>query len=337
MSEASYESSTHGKDGRTAWKRAFDHWIATSVKENRPRIVQRLQDLVKATCIRPTKASSSVHLHLAKPCENTHTVALHGEDKDLYAFFRQRTMDVAAGIQETKRTGAKSDKTESNILSLMSILRLICNYGEALLPPNALSAWHQRDSTSVNWKMMTATRKTCTTCGVDIGGLDGYGAKLKHTATNGPCSFCEACSILEEEAHDRQRTPRAMGERGGVPFKPKKAAEVYRKPSAKVDALLRNLGIEQRRGAHGDIATKRWASVPLKISIVKANQNFSVIFSYWTKMLDLIEAQLERHGYMCRRIDGQSTLEARNEALRQFNAIDECTVMLASIGSCGEG
>ena len=54
-------------------------------------------------------------------------------------------------------------------------------------------------------------------------------------------------------------------------------------------------------------------------------------------MLDLIEAQLDRHGYMFQRIDGQTTLEARSEALRQFNAIDECTVMLASIGSCGEG
>jgi hypothetical protein len=62
-----------------------------------------------------------------------------------------------------------------------------------------------------------------------------------------------------------------------------------------------------------------------------------VIFSRSTKMLDLIERGLNFHGFGFQRIDGQTTLENRGDALRQFSDVPECTVMLASIGSCGEG
>lgn len=54
-------------------------------------------------------------------------------------------------------------------------------------------------------------------------------------------------------------------------------------------------------------------------------------------MLDLIELELRRHNFTTQRIDGQTSLEARGEALRQFNASDQYVVMLASISSCGEG
>jgi hypothetical protein len=54
-------------------------------------------------------------------------------------------------------------------------------------------------------------------------------------------------------------------------------------------------------------------------------------------MLDLIELELQRKGFDFERIDGQTSLEARGEALRKFNEVPHCTVMLASIGSCGEG
>lgn len=54
-------------------------------------------------------------------------------------------------------------------------------------------------------------------------------------------------------------------------------------------------------------------------------------------MLDLLEPSLRKQGFVFRRIDGQTSLQARCEALSQFNEDPECTVMLASIGSCGEG
>lgn len=62
-----------------------------------------------------------------------------------------------------------------------------------------------------------------------------------------------------------------------------------------------------------------------------------MIFSHSTKMLDLIEPALNLYSFRFRRIDGQTSLENRCDALRQFNEVPDCTIMLASIGSCGEG
>lgn len=63
----------------------------------------------------------------------------------------------------------------------------------------------------------------------------------------------------------------------------------------------------------------------------------SLVFSYWTKMLDLVQYHLELNGFIVQRIDGQSSLSKRLRAINQFNEDPKCTVMLASISSAGEG
>jgi hypothetical protein len=54
-------------------------------------------------------------------------------------------------------------------------------------------------------------------------------------------------------------------------------------------------------------------------------------------MLDLIEIALRKDSFVFQRIDGQTSLERRIRALDAFKTEHTCTVMLASIGSIGEG
>jgi SNF2 family DNA or RNA helicase len=54
-------------------------------------------------------------------------------------------------------------------------------------------------------------------------------------------------------------------------------------------------------------------------------------------MLDLIATALTEHGFRFQRMDGQSSLQQRSVAIQQFNEDPTCTVMIASIGSAGEG
>lgn len=63
----------------------------------------------------------------------------------------------------------------------------------------------------------------------------------------------------------------------------------------------------------------------------------SVVFSYWVRMLDLIEQALCEAGIGFQRIDGQTSLEGRRNAMLDFNGRADCKVMLASIGSAAEG
>lgn len=54
-------------------------------------------------------------------------------------------------------------------------------------------------------------------------------------------------------------------------------------------------------------------------------------------MLDLVQHQLVLNGFIFARIDGQSSLQKRSSAIFEFSNNPMCMVMLASIGSAGEG
>ena len=54
-------------------------------------------------------------------------------------------------------------------------------------------------------------------------------------------------------------------------------------------------------------------------------------------MLDLAQHALEEEGFSVARIDGQKSLLERARAISRFGEDPGCTVMLATIGSAGEG
>jgi SNF2 family DNA or RNA helicase len=54
-------------------------------------------------------------------------------------------------------------------------------------------------------------------------------------------------------------------------------------------------------------------------------------------MLDLIGKALFQNGIQYERIDGRTTLNGRRAALKTFQCDPVCTVLLATVGSVGEG
>lgn len=60
----------------------------------------------------------------------------------------------------------------------------------------------------------------------------------------------------------------------------------------------------------------------------------SVVFSYWTSTLDLVQRGLEREGIVCVRFDGQATLKQRDKAVQAFRSDPLTRVMLLSL-PCG--
>lgn len=64
----------------------------------------------------------------------------------------------------------------------------------------------------------------------------------------------------------------------------------------------------------------------------------TVVFSQWTKFLDIVQARLDRDSRIkyCR-IDGTMPAAKRDQALYALEADPDCTVMLASLGVCAVG
>ncbi|TLD39477.1 putative snf2 family helicase protein [Venturia nashicola] len=85
--------------------------------------------------------------------------------------------------------------------------------------------------------------------------------------------------------------------------------------SSKVEALLSILAASRKK----DPATK------------------TVVFSQWTRFLDVIQVQLEKHGFKFVRIDGSMPPLARDASLSALDNDPECTIMLASLAVCSVG
>ncbi|KAE8448034.1 hypothetical protein EG329_009957 [Mollisiaceae sp. DMI_Dod_QoI] len=304
-------------------KSQFDRWITLPIEQKRPDSFSTLGDLIRATCLRRTKQMTQGSLKLSPRIERVEEIVLHKADHALYHFFREKMAKIAAGLAGQDRDKFRpSEAKGANLLTLINFLRRICNNGEGLLPQSALEAWRSKNITLVDWKMMQNCNKTCHSCGCTLEEAD----LLSDDSLDFGChhSICAACSMQSEntpmdmdDVRKCSKCAATRATRGNTSILPKSNARF----SAKVEALIRVLGAQQTLEHHAD-----------KTLAVK-----SVIFSHWTKMLDLIVIALKRHGFRFQRIDGQSNLQQRNVAIQQFNEDPTCAVMLASIGSAGEG
>ncbi|KAI2921278.1 hypothetical protein CBS63078_2712 [Aspergillus niger] len=291
---------------------SFERMIVGSISENKRRSFDLLRNVVTATCLRRTKRNSATELCLPQKTELVERVHMDKEDREPYEFFKRYSFLTAGkAMSSHKRTG-------TNILVLIGLLRLICDHGVALLPKAALIAWHERDDTSLTWRTLESETIKCTICAQPVEeyrsgeslveeagcGHPICGICATETDSQPPCPKCEA-----NECRSSSPTPTSFTHPLSVGYA----------PSAKIRALLRNI-------------TKSRS-----ISDEKGVQTKFVIFSYWTKMLDLIATALTENHLTFRRIDGRSSLSQRKEALGVFGSDPQCIIMLASIGAAGEG
>ena len=251
-------------------KSRFDFWIAAPVKNGKADSLRRLQDLIRATCLRRTKRMLKDSCELPKRTERIEEVEFHEIDRDLHAFFQDKCARMAEGISTTEQSLPEAGRRkEGNLLSLINFLRRICDHGLQLLPQSALDAWNARDGTSINWQMMQCYRKKCCICETDIDEAD-------FLASNGSELRCQhwICTICASQSESMD------GEEGSCPkcatspsstddlSCPNPEATVS-PPSAKVEALLRNLRTEQA------VETSQRPSKPVKRSLIP------VLFTYF--------------------------------------------------------
>jgi SNF2 family DNA or RNA helicase len=87
-------------------KRAFDQWISKPIRNKQSQGLDRLQDLIRATCLRRTIASlPDSALNLEPRAERIEWINLNEEDKELYAFFQRKAANIARGVDKRARTG----------------------------------------------------------------------------------------------------------------------------------------------------------------------------------------------------------------------------------------
>lgn len=63
----------------------------------------------------------------------------------------------------------------------------------------------------------------------------------------------------------------------------------------------------------------------------------AIVFSQWTRMLDLLEVHLKASHVTYRRLDGTMSVAARDKAVKDFNMVPEVTVMIMSLKAASLG
>ena len=63
----------------------------------------------------------------------------------------------------------------------------------------------------------------------------------------------------------------------------------------------------------------------------------SIVFSQFTKFLDVIQVHLEKHDFEFVRLDGSMTPAQRDAALDTFNNSPNHSILLASLAVCSVG
>ncbi|MBA0747970.1 hypothetical protein Gogos_004829 [Gossypium gossypioides] len=69
----------------------------------------------------------------------------------------------------------------------------------------------------------------------------------------------------------------------------------------------------------------------------KAPGEKAIVFSQWTRMLDLFEACLKSSSIQYRRLDGTMSVAARDKAVKDFNTLPEVSVMIMSLKAASLG
>ncbi|CAM1510878.1 Fc.00g083910.m01.CDS01 [Cosmosporella sp. VM-42] len=207
-------------------------------------------------------------LGLPRKLERIELVELSAAERNLYDFLKRRPYLIASGKQPAKHTRS-APYMSGNALVLISV-EININHGEELLPAVALEAWKKRYENSVVWDTLESSLQYCDTCGLDI--------------DDGPIEFpcqhiiCDSC-ISVGEGDSKSPGPSSC-------------------PMCGSNASSVSSCMSEPAAPNGSYQS----------SSKDNHQKGNVVFSYWTKMLGLIQTGLNENGMKFQRIDCQSSL-----------------------------
>lgn len=248
-------------------------WIVKPVEEEHKLGVERLQGLIRATCLRRTKQKtlSSDKLKLPPRSEKIHEVYLHKDDQVLYDAVRKFNVEIAAGLEKRPENHSLPNGKEKNILLLINSLRLICDHGEQLLPEAVKRRMEESSLSSIASFASEMQQVYLGRCSVCEGELDDSVARA-----DGQDSICVNCATSEQGLSNTNLQADFLGEKGlsasqsANSGSSSSAKRCYR-PSAKVLALLGNLEQERTAAGANRRPRKRHATTPSLVEKLKSS------------------------------------------------------------------
>ncbi|KAI4211169.1 MAG: hypothetical protein LQ351_006069 [Letrouitia transgressa] len=282
-----------------------------------------LQALMGTLCLRRKKEMNFVDLKLPELSEYVHRVEFLPHEKEKYEALQGEAKGLLSAAL-SKRGTSKGNETYRHLLEILLRLRQVCNHwklcGERVNSLLAeLEASKVVDLTPDNRKALQDilqlsidSHEDCAIC-----------LEPLHDAVITACAHSFGYSCIERVIETQHRCPMCRAE------------------PLEIDSLVRP-AVDLGESAEPDIDIDTSSSkVEALLTILKASRRKVgtkvVVFSQWTSFLNIVQHQLEEHGFKYCRIDGTMRATQRDAALEALTNDPECTIMLASLAVCSVG
>ncbi|KAF5540893.1 DNA repair recombination rad5c [Fusarium napiforme] len=295
-------------------KAAFRKHIVVPFSDDITAALRRVAILLDSICLRRTQEL----LHLPQVSERHHYIELQDSERRQY----DQTLANMACFIRGKASLGPGKRNGFGIFQAQLQLRLLCNHGTFQKP---FKDSDHRDKKAEREDFLHSlgsnAQITCSLCGIPIpafdllGGSDSYNHPCGHKLCQ-ECILqndeagvspenrflarpCPLCKGMIEESHS-SNSQSFVGELDSSHFDP----EGY---SSKMNALIQDL--EQ-----SPVGTK------------------SIVFSCWTRTLDLVSVHLRQRKIPFQRIDGGQVLSQRQANMDRFVKYKEYPILLMSTG-----
>ncbi|KAK3678603.1 hypothetical protein LTR78_001901 [Recurvomyces mirabilis] len=295
--------------------------LTRPLKSGDPSAVYLLQAIMKALTLRRRKDMAFIDLRLPQLEEFMHPVRFTPKERERYSALETEAQGLLKDVQKKKPGNVSS--AYNHLLEILLRMRQCCNHwqlcGERVT--SLLAQLHDQKTVNLTPENQKAlqdilqvqieSQEDCAVC-LEIlhdpvittcGHFFGRECISKAIETQHKCPMCRADlkddSVLVSPAHEGDEE--ADDEMD------------LTQSSSKLEALVEILGA------------------------TKAKHDKTIIFSQWTRFLDIVQSRFNRDGYKYCRIDGTMSAQKRDAALQALEKDDDCTVMLASLGVCAVG
>ncbi|KAH6722788.1 SNF2 family N-terminal domain-containing protein [Leptodontidium sp. MPI-SDFR-AT-0119] len=297
-------------------KSVFQNQIVVPFAEDISSTSKKFALLLDCVCLR----RSQELLHLPDITESYHYVTLSDQERKQY----DETLALMAKLIREKASRKADHRDPFGIFQAQLQLRLLCNHGTFQKPFKGRS---QRDRKAERedflYSLGTNAESICAMCGIPIpvfdlsGGLGSSGHICQH-------KLCQECmtqnrddSILDGVSTEYcPLCDMSIGQIHGT-----ESQELSNKPEGNNEEYFSKSGF----------SSKMNALIPLTAIQNRSAQSL-IIFSCWTRTLDLVSVYLGRSGISYQRIDGDQVLSQRQYNMDRFVTDERIPILLMSTG-----
>ena len=293
-------------------------------------------------------------LNLPPRKDKVHFLEFSLAERDIYNAAKSKTSEVF----KNALTGQAESLAYLSCLKWLNRLRSICNHGVIQTGQSLEVSADQNNITSEEWtisaaqqalqSMITSGLALCFGCSANLE-IGTYTLEnllstsgLRHRLSQ--CLFLVCGRCISGQIEDTYSCPHSptcptfdISIERNKPAQRSKRDDIKTNPAerpTKLRALLKSLNYSQwgeKRYVQGCFRLQSGGEETM------LTQKCSVVFSYWTTTLDLIESMFKVEAITFTRIDGEMTGKQRTEAIEKFQKDGNIQVILVSITSGGTG